>query len=230
LSSTRYVNRARAGAHCLPNPDDSLSCVPADMAYAPSLDRLEPDLPPESWASGYTLEGRQIDHDRRPTRPPRRPRDQFPLSAPKTSGSRSRTSVGTVSAWSELSDFRAPSTGFNQDCSSSVSSGCLHVRVRLFLPISHRFHRYSMHTRGIGRGRGRDRRSALRSVHVVCAGQGFHALERRTALLRRNGSPHGATKVRGRSALRGSWLCWMRAGLWETYRPSRGGRISGSRG
>ncbi|AYA23361.1 hypothetical protein C6369_001535 [Rhodococcus rhodochrous] len=29
----------------------------ADMAYAPSLDRLEPDLPPESWASGYTLEG-----------------------------------------------------------------------------------------------------------------------------------------------------------------------------
>lgn len=82
MSSTRYVNRARAGAHCLPNPDDSLSCVLADMAYAPSLDRLEPDLPPESWASGYTLEGgRQIDHHRRPTRPPRRPRDQFPLSA-----------------------------------------------------------------------------------------------------------------------------------------------------
>lgn len=36
-----------------------------------------------------------------------------PSVCPKTSGSRSRTSVGTASAWSELSDFRAPSTGFS---------------------------------------------------------------------------------------------------------------------
>ncbi|WP_169847086.1 hypothetical protein [Rhodococcus pyridinivorans] len=36
--------------------------MPADRAYAPSLDRLEPDLPPGSWAGGYILEwdGRSI--------------------------------------------------------------------------------------------------------------------------------------------------------------------------